>query len=299
MAAAEEGADRQARLATLERTLAKALTEVVIRLDLSDDGAIAPQATMEVLEPVIALLQEGDRAVLGDGLGSRLMSSRSPHLRLKRLKAPAAPKLPSSLAAAQFPEHDLEDDGTYRGLEFKGADLTACRADAADYEGCRFVTTSFSGAHLRRAGFIDVELQRCDLSNMTAMMSGMHRTQVSASRLTGMTWSECAFRDVIFDTCRADLAGFRFSTFKNTVFRDCIMAEVNFQNADLRGVRFERCDLSRAQFSQAQMDGTHFSDCELLGIGGVTSLKGAIIKSADAQGLLFALAGAMGILIAE
>ncbi|MFI7641697.1 hypothetical protein [Nonomuraea sp. NPDC049400] len=41
----------------LERILAKALTEVVIRLDLGDDDAITPEATMEGLEPVIALLQ--------------------------------------------------------------------------------------------------------------------------------------------------------------------------------------------------------------------------------------------------
>jgi hypothetical protein len=34
------------------RTLAKALTEIVIRLDLSNDDAIAPEAAMEVLDPV-------------------------------------------------------------------------------------------------------------------------------------------------------------------------------------------------------------------------------------------------------
>lgn len=53
----------------LERTLARAFTEVVIRLDLSDDDAITPEATMEVIEPVIALLQdlpENDRQALAD-----------------------------------------------------------------------------------------------------------------------------------------------------------------------------------------------------------------------------------------
>lgn len=224
------------------------------------------------------------------------MSSRSPRPQSKR---PAAPRLPSSLVVADLPEHDLEDDGTYRGLEFDGGDLTSRQADAVDYEGCRFVATSFAGTRLRRAGFADVELERCDLSNMTARASGMHRTRTTASRLTGMTWAECTFRDVIFDACRADLTGFRFSTFKNVVFRDCNLREANFQNADLRGVRFERCDLSGAQFSQAQLDGAHFSDCELLGIGGVTSLRGAIVNSRDAQGLVFALAGALGILIEE
>ncbi|MER5422815.1 hypothetical protein [Streptosporangium roseum] len=42
---------------TLERTLAKALTEIVIRLDLSGDDATTPKATMEVLQPVVDLLQ--------------------------------------------------------------------------------------------------------------------------------------------------------------------------------------------------------------------------------------------------
>ena len=42
-----------------------------------------------------------------------------------------------------------------------------------------------------------------------------------------------------------------------------------------------------------------FSDCVLLGLGGVTSFKGAIIKSRDAQGLVSALASAMGITIEE
>ncbi|MFI6743140.1 hypothetical protein ACIBI9_60520 [Nonomuraea sp. NPDC050451] len=53
----------------LERTLAKALNEVVIRLDLSDDDAITPEATMEVMEPVAVLLQdlsEQDRQALAD-----------------------------------------------------------------------------------------------------------------------------------------------------------------------------------------------------------------------------------------
>ncbi|MFI7455764.1 hypothetical protein ACIBQX_50490 [Nonomuraea sp. NPDC049714] len=53
----------------LERILAKDLTEVVIRLDLSDDDAITPKATMQVIEPVAALLQElseQDRQALAD-----------------------------------------------------------------------------------------------------------------------------------------------------------------------------------------------------------------------------------------
>ncbi|MBG0823354.1 pentapeptide repeat-containing protein [Planomonospora sp. ID91781] len=214
-----------------------------------------------------------------------------------RLKEPLAPKLPTPLNPAELPEHGPEDDGMYRSLEFTGTDMASHRADAVDFEGCRFTDARLSGMELRRAGFCDVEMERCDLSNMAAGASVMQRTRVSASRLTGMSWSECVFRDVVFDACRMDLAGFRFSTFKNVVFRDCTMLEANFQNADLRGARFERCELTGAQFSNAQMEGVRFTDCALVRINGVTSLKGATITSRDAQGLVYSLAGAMGITI--
>ncbi|WP_248963016.1 pentapeptide repeat-containing protein [Sphaerisporangium perillae] len=225
------------------------------------------------------------------------MPSPTSSTRSGTLKEPSRPKVKAALTRAELPEHDLVDDATCRSLEYKAIDLSFRDTDAAEFEGCRFIETGFSGTRMRRGGFSDVDLQRCDLSNMVATSSTMHRTWVSAGRLTGMTWSECAFRDVLVEDCRVNLAGFRFSTFKNTVFRDCDMREVNFQNADLRGVRFERCDLTGAQFSGAQMAGARFADCVLLGIGGVTSLAGVIIKARDAQGLVYSLASAMGIVI--
>ncbi|MEU8267482.1 pentapeptide repeat-containing protein [Sphaerisporangium sp. NPDC049002] len=203
------------------------------------------------------------------------------------------------LSGARLPEHELVDDGTYRSMEFDGVDLSSRDADTAEFEGCRFVETRFSGTAMRRGGFSDVEMERCDLSNMSARSSAMYRTRVSASRLTGMAWAECGFRDVVFDACRGDLTGFRFSTFKNVVFRDCNMLEVNFQNADLTGVRFERCDLTGAQFSGAQMEGARFADCVLLGIGGVTSLRGVTVRTSDARGLAHSLANAMGIIVED
>ncbi|MEV1176103.1 hypothetical protein [Nonomuraea sp. NPDC049784] len=75
----------------LERTLARALTEIVIRLDLSDDDAITPEATMEVLEPVIALLQdlpEQDRKALADLINQCAQEETDPDRRLTAWEAP-------------------------------------------------------------------------------------------------------------------------------------------------------------------------------------------------------------------
>ena len=67
----------------------------------------------------------------------------------------------------------------------------------------------------------------------------------------------------------------------------------------LRGARFEGCDLTGAQFSGARMTGTRLARCELTGISGVTSMRGAIVTSADAVALAFILAGALGITIED
>ncbi|WP_431920840.1 hypothetical protein [Nonomuraea jabiensis] len=75
----------------LERTLARALTEVVIRLDLSDDDAITPEATMQVIDPVSLLLQdlsEQDRQALADLINQFSQQETDPERQLTVIEAP-------------------------------------------------------------------------------------------------------------------------------------------------------------------------------------------------------------------
>ncbi|MGV9386692.1 hypothetical protein ACWDRB_63585 [Nonomuraea sp. NPDC003707] len=74
----------------LERTLAKALTEVVIRPDLGDD-AITPAARMQALEPVVVLLQdlsERDRQALADLINKFAHEETDPERQLTAWEAP-------------------------------------------------------------------------------------------------------------------------------------------------------------------------------------------------------------------
>ncbi|WP_327581906.1 hypothetical protein OHA25_38920 [Nonomuraea sp. NBC_00507] len=78
-------------MTTLERTLAKALTEIVIRLDLSDDDAIAPGAAMQVLAPVIALLHElpeQDRRALAELINQCAQEETDPERHLTAWETP-------------------------------------------------------------------------------------------------------------------------------------------------------------------------------------------------------------------
>ena len=83
-------------MTVLERTLAKALTEIVIQLDLSDDDVITPEATMEVLQPVIALLQdlpEQDRQALADLINQFAHQETDPERHLTAWETPETPGL--------------------------------------------------------------------------------------------------------------------------------------------------------------------------------------------------------------
>jgi hypothetical protein len=77
-------------MTTLEHTLAKALTEIVIRLDLSEDDAIA-KASMQLLEPVIALLQdlpEQDRQALAELINQFAQEETDPERHLTAWETP-------------------------------------------------------------------------------------------------------------------------------------------------------------------------------------------------------------------
>jgi uncharacterized protein YjbI with pentapeptide repeats len=117
--------------------------------------------------------------------------------------------------------------------------------------------------------------------------------------MTGLSWLDDDLRDVTFDGCRIDLSSFRATKFDDVVFTGCRLEQADFGDADLRGARFDDCNLSGAQFSGARMTGTRFAGCDLTGVSGVTSMRGAVITSADAVALAFILAGALGITIED
>jgi uncharacterized protein YjbI with pentapeptide repeats len=217
----------------------------------------------------------------------------------KRLKEPVGPKIPERLTLAQVPGDEPTDDGLYLSLEYGPEIITGFDAEDVEFERCRFQGTCLSTGTMRRVSITDVAFEGCDLANLRMPDSRVFNTTVANCRMTGMHLTSCGFRDVLFDSCRADLTSFRFSRLTNVVFRDCNLSESNFQSADLRGVRFEGCKLTAAQFSNADMKGARLVDCNLDGVGGIQSLAGAIVPSADAHTLVYALSSALGIVIED
>ncbi|MGI9005152.1 MAG: pentapeptide repeat-containing protein [Streptosporangiaceae bacterium] len=209
------------------------------------------------------------------------------------------PRLPAKFTAAALPGNDLGDSVICELLAYADLDLSGREAAGAEIEACTFANVNLSQGRLRRGLIRDVRLERCDLANLRALDSSLTRVELLASRMTGLSLLDDDLRDVRFDGCRVDLASFRMSKFADVLFSGCRMGQADFTEADLRGARFENCDLTGAQFSGARMTGTRFARCDLTEITGVTSMRGAVITSADAVTLAYILAGALGITIED
>ncbi len=209
------------------------------------------------------------------------------------------PRPPASLELATAEEHRLEPESTFRRLAFVDLDLSGQAADGVEFAQCRFKGADLSGVQLDGAAFTDCLFDSTNLANLRAEKSSMIRTRLSTLRMTGMHWINGVLRDVTVSECRLDLSSFRFTNFTGAAFDGCNLTRADFQNADLTGVRFTDCDLTGAQFSQATMNGTRFANCLLAGVGGVTSMAGAVIAHQDLAALSYTLAGALGIHIED
>ena len=214
-----------------------------------------------------------------------------------RPAAPAKPRPPKALELATVEEDDLRDEGTFTGLGFYDLELTGRSAKGAEFRQCRFNRTDLSGTAFVKVSLTDCLVESSNFANLHGDQSTLLRVAVRDSRLTGLQWLDGVLRDVTLRGCRIDLSVFRATKFGAVLFEDCNLAGADFTGADLTGATFTRCDLTGAQFSAATMTGARLEHCELSGIGGVTSLAGATVGTADLVSLSHALASALDITI--
>ncbi|WP_433491855.1 pentapeptide repeat-containing protein [Nocardia grenadensis] len=161
---------------------------------------------------------------------------------------------------------------------------------ASEFSGARIIGT------LARATFDNCMFASCDLSNLRTDETSFLESEITQSRLTGLSLSDGVLRDVSVEDTRADLASFRGSKLQKVVFTGCNLAGADFQRVRFRSVRFEGCDLTGAQFSQANIEhNTTFVDCRLIDVRGVRGLKGAQVRGDDLLGLAGSLAREVGI----
>ena len=167
--------------------------------------------------------------------------------------------------------------------------LTESRLDDVRLDGCEAAGLTLT----------DVVVAGGSWANLRAVRGSLTRVEAREVRATGADFAETELRDVVFESCRLDLASFRFARLARVAFLDCRLDEADFHGATLSSVRFERCGLRRASFENVSFSQSELSACEWDGVVGAESLAGTRIPIADVLQLAPALAAALGISIVD
>ncbi|MET8626783.1 pentapeptide repeat-containing protein [Kitasatospora sp. NPDC004669] len=216
---------------------------------------------------------------------------------MSRPKNPLAPRIQVALRPAELPDHDFEDDATIKGRQYSGLSLVGRTGEAVEVEQCAFENVRFTGMHLVRSVLAHITFETCDFATVRTQDVSILRSVVTGCRLTGSSWSNGSFHDVLFEGARTDSTLFRYAKFKTVLFRECNLSRADFQFAELRDVRFEKCDLTGAQFANVVIQpGVSFENCTLVDVGGASHLKGATVRGPGSMELALSLAREAGIL---
>src|SRR5690349_6903316 len=94
-------------------------------------------------------------------------------------RAPVKPRQPASLDLATVEDHDLVDEATYRRVGFHDIELPGREADSVEFEQCSFRRADLSGSRLTGLTLTDCRVQQSNLANLRTDKSGLVRVELS------------------------------------------------------------------------------------------------------------------------
>ena len=164
-------------------------------------------------------------------------------------------------------------DAELRSMEVSDQHLTTGRIEGLRVER----------AKLHELRMDSVDFAGCDLSGATFTSGKWSRVRFANCKILSGHFDSLILEDVIFERCKLDYATFAGVTAKGPViFRDCSLEETEFSNCDLSKVAFDECRMDLTRFERTQAKGLDLRGNDLSAIRGITSLKHAVIESAQA-----------------
>ena len=210
------------------------------------------------------------------------------------------PDLPAHLPSPLLPLPAPQPGAIYTEFAVSDWDPSARSGASITFECMILERANLAKSAMRFLRLKDVRLLKCDLSNADWPSSAFERVEVLEGRLTGLKAAEATFQDVSFVACKADLAQFRYASFRDCRFEDCLLRDADFQGADLRGVSFRGSDVRGANFTGAKLDQADFRGVQLDEvILRPSDLKGVIIDAGQAVALSGFLAQALGMTVID
>jgi uncharacterized protein YjbI with pentapeptide repeats len=152
---------------------------------------------------------------------------------------------------------------------------------------------------LDRPELLDVRIEDCDLSGVVMTGGVIRRMSLTSTRVRGVTFAKGQYDDGVLVDCTTNDLSFRFSRLRHVTFTGCDLSGVDFSNTTFEHVTIDSCDLQRARFDAAIVKCLSIRNCNLVGVYGVSGLRGAQLDASDLPGLATALAQDVGILIRD
>lgn len=189
-----------------------------------------------------------------------------------------------------------------RGSEFdeiliQGADLSSQVAHDLRLERVRLQDVDLTGIAARGWTLRDALVAGGAWSNAEATGADIARVEATGVRATGANFADAAIADVVFESCRLDLALFRFAVLNRVIFRDCRLDEADFYGSKLTSVAFEQCSLVRVSFEAGTFSRCEIRGCDLTELRGAEQLAGVRMRLPEVMQIAGALAESRGISI--
>ena len=147
-----------------------------------------------------------------------------------------------------------------------------------ELRGCRLEGCTLTAAPGLLLDFVDVELVRCDLSNLNLYKGSLLRVRLRDCKLLGASFAEASLQHVTMESCLLRYTNFTGSRLQRVALTACDLTHGALENCKLKDFTLTDCDLTAVECSFTSLKGVDLRSCVLSGLAASAGdLRGAII----------------------
>ena len=177
-------------------------------------------------------------------------------------------------------------DGSLKGMNFSGADLSTAdlnhaRLENVDFSGASLFSADLSFANLRgESNFHQVDLRSASLEDTLMDGALLTEAKLSSAQMIGTRLQAAVLSDADFSGALMIGADLRGAFLNRTTFGGTLLRSVDFREARLSGTvfmqsEFESVFMSRAEFANVIFARVNLSNC--VGLNEVVHVRGSHI----------------------
>jgi uncharacterized protein YjbI with pentapeptide repeats len=194
---------------------------------------------------------------------------------------------------------DVGREQAVDGLLLDGLDLSGVDATGVALDECLLRSCVLDDAVLTRARLTSCLLDQVRATSLEAQRSTWRDVVVRGSRIGALIVHGAELTRVTVAASRLDFVNLRGATAAQVQFTGCRIGELDVGQARLRDVRFVDCQVERLVLTGSELERVDLRGAGLTEVEGIGSLAGALIDGGQLQQLAPALAGHLGIAVAD